>query len=63
MKEWFVKKGSPEFVTVNKMKKACFSKQGQTSKKDEKRVPFVVTYHPILNKLPSVIHMNLFPGP
>ena len=59
MKKWFIKKDYPELVIENKMKKACFSKQGQTSKKVEKGVPFVVTYHPTLNKLSSVIHRNL----
>ena len=43
-----------------KWKKVHFSKQGQKSKTFEKGVPFVVTYHPLLNKLSSVIHRNLY---
>ena len=32
----------------NKQKKVYFSKQGQKSKKVEKGLPFVVTYHSLL---------------
>ena len=42
------------------MKKVFFSNQCQTSKKFEKGVPFVVTYHPLLNELSSIIHRNLY---
>ena len=42
------------------MKKVRFSKQGQKSEKVEKGVPFVVTYHPLINKLSSIIHKNLY---
>ena len=60
MKEWFVKLGYPEAVIEKEMKKICFSKQGKTSKKVEKGVPFVVTYHPLLNKLTSIIYRNFY---
>ena len=42
------------------MKKVHFSEQGQKSKKVEKGVTFVVTYHPLLSKLSSIIHRNLY---
>ena len=42
------------------MKKVRFSKQGQKSKKFEKGVPFVVTYHPLFNKISSIIHRSLY---
>ena len=42
------------------MKKVHFSKQGQKSKKVEKGAPFALTYHPLLNKLSSIIHRNLY---
>ena len=58
MKEWVIKRGYP--VIEKEMKKVCFSKQGQEYKKVEKRVTFVVTYHPLLNKLSSIIHRNLY---
>ena len=59
MKEWFIKRGYPEYVVEKEMKKVCFSKQSQKSKKVEKGVQFVATYHPLLNKLSSVIQRNL----
>ena len=40
------------------MNKFRFSKQGQKSEKVERGVPFVVTYHPVLNKPFSIIHKN-----
>ena len=49
MKEWFTKRGHPESVIEKEMKKVCFSKQGQKSKKVEKGVTFVLTYRPLLN--------------
>ena len=60
MKEWFIKRDYPESVIEKEMKKVQFSQQGQKSKKVEKGVPSVVTYHPLLNKLSSIIHRNLY---
>ena len=60
MKEWFIKGVYPESVIEKESKKVRFSKQGQKSKKVENGVPFVVTYHPLLNKLSSIIHRNLY---
>ena len=60
MKEWFIKRGYPESIIDKEMKKVRFSEQGQKSKKVEKGVPFVVTYHPLLSKLSSIIHRNLY---
>ena len=60
MRKWFIKRGHPEAVIEKEMKKVDFSKQGQISKKDEKGVAFVVTYHPLLNKLTCVTHRNLY---
>ena len=59
MKEWFIKRGYPGSMIDTEIKKVRFFEQGQKSKKVEKGVPFVVTYHPLLNKLSSVIHRNL----
>ena len=60
MKEWFIKRGYLEPVIEKDMKKVRFFNQGQKSKKVEKGVPFVVTYHPLLNKLSSIIHRNFY---
>ena len=62
MKEWFIKRGYPQSVIEKEMKKLHFSKRGQKSKKVEKGVPFVVTYHSLLNKLSSTIHRNIYPA-
>ena len=59
MKEWFIKRVHPESVTEKEIKKVCFPKQDQEFKKVEKGVLFVVTCHPLLNKLSSIIHRNL----
>ena len=56
----YIKRGYPESVIEKEMQKVHFSKQGQKSKKVEKGVPFVVTYHPLLNKLSSILHRNLY---
>ena len=61
MKEWFIKRGYPESVIEKEMKKVYLSKQGQKSKKVEKGVQFDVTYPPpLLNKLSSILHRNLY---
>ena len=59
MKEWFMKRRYLESV-IEKEMKVHFSKHGQKSKRVEKGVPFVLTYHPLLNKLSSIIHRNLY---
>ena len=59
-KEWFIKRGYTESVIDKEMKKVRFAEQDQKSKKVEKGVPFVVTYHPLLSKLSSLIHRNLY---
>ena len=60
MKEWFIKRGYPESLIDKEMKKVRFSEQGQKSKKVEKGATFVVTYNPLLSKLSSIIHRNLY---
>ena len=59
MNEWFLKSGYLESAIEKEIKNLRFSKQGQNSKKVEKGVSFVVTCHPLLNKLSSIIHRNL----
>ena len=58
MKEWFIERGYPESVIEKEMKEVRFSKQGQKSKEVEKGVPFVVTYHPLFNKLEPLTALN-----
>ena len=60
MKKRFIKWCYPESVIEKEMKKVRFSKQGQKSKKVKKGVPFVVTSHPLLDKLSFIIYGNLY---
>ena len=60
IKELFIKSGYPKSVIEKEMEKVRFSKQAQKFKKVERGVPFVVIYHPLLNKLSSIIHRNLY---
>ena len=48
MKSWFLKKGYPEKLIENKMRKVKFGKKGIKRDKGVKGIPFVVTYHPHL---------------
>ena len=62
MRSWFLKRKYPKKLIDNGMKKViCFPGNLQY-KKREKGVPFVVTYHPILNSLSKIIRdiMYLF---
>ena len=54
-----MKRGYPETVIEKEMEKVRFFKQGQKPKKVRKGVPFVITYHPLLNTLSSIIHRKL----
>ena len=60
MKEWFIKRGYPETLIEKEMNKVKFSRESQNTRKIEKGVPFVVTYHPLLKRLPTIIHRNLY---
>ena len=55
MRSWFLKRKYPEKLIDNEMKKVRFSAANLQNKKREKGVPFVVTYHPILNSLTKIM--------
>ena len=59
MKSWFLKRGYPENMIDEEMKKINFSEKGSIKSKGSKRVLFVVTYHPSLNCLSRIIKDNL----
>ena len=59
MKSWFLKRGHPENMIDEEMKKVQFSKKGNKNCKGSKEVSFVVTHHPCLNCLCRVIKGNL----
>ena len=59
MKSWLLKRGYPENMIDDKMKKVTFSEKSSKKSKGSKGVPFVVTYHPSLNYLSRIIKENL----
>ena len=60
MRSWFLKRKYPEKLIDNEMKKVRFFPANLQNKKREKGVPFVVTYHPILNSLSKIIQDNMY---
>ena len=58
MKTWFSKRGYPEKIVKNDMKKVNFS-ESRIKTKSGTGVPFIVTYHPRLKTLGKIIHENL----
>ena len=59
MKSWILKRGYPENMIDEEMKKVKFSEKGSKNSKGSKGVPFVVTHHPFLNCLSRII-MKIF---
>ena len=59
MKSWFLKRGSPENMIDEKMKKVKFSEKDSKKSKGSKGVPFVITCHPSLNCLSCKTNDNL----
>ena len=62
MKSWFLKRGYPENMIDEEMKKVKFSEKGSSNSEGSKGVPFVVTYHPSLNCIIkdnlNILYMN-----
>ena len=58
MKTWFSKRGYPDKIVENDMKKVNFS-ESRIKTKSGTGVPFVVTYHLRLKALGKIIHENL----
>ena len=59
MKSWFLKRGYPENMIDEEMKKVKFSGKGSKKSKGSEGVLFVVTCHPSLNCLSRLIKDNL----
>ena len=51
MKSWFLKRGYPEKLIENEMRKVKFGKEGIKKAKGVKDIPFVITSHLQLNVL------------
>ena len=55
MKSWFQRRGYPEDVINNGMKKVIFKISSGKSDNKNKGVPFALTYHPLLKKVNYII--------
>ena len=60
MKPWFQRRGYPEDVTSTEMKKVIFNVNSVKSSNKSEGVPFVLTYHPLLKKVNSLIRKHSF---
>ena len=59
IRSWFLKRKYPEKLIDSEMKKVRFFPANLQNKR-EKGVPFVVTYHPILNSLSKIFQDNMY---
>ena len=61
MKTRFLRRGYPKNLVESEIKKVKFShiSDNKSQKKTLKRIPLVVTYHPLLNSLGKVLRKNL----
>ena len=61
MKTWFLRRGYPTNLVESEMKNIKFShvSNNKSQKIILKRIPLVVTYHPLLNSLGKVLSKNL----
>ena len=60
MKSWFLKRGYPQKLIENEMRKVKFGKEGMKKAKGVKGIPFVVTYHPQLRNPQRIINQNIY---
>ena len=60
MRSWFYKRGYPKGLVEKKMRKVKFSGYTRRNKREKKRVPFVITYHPSLKNIGRIINQNLY---
>ena len=61
MRSWFAKREYPEKLIGSEIKKVKFNiKETNSKNKSQNGVPFVVTYHPLLDSLYGIISKNLY---
>ena len=59
MKSWFQRRGYLEDVVRAKMKRIIFNGNSGKSSCENKGVPFVLTYHPLLKKINYIIRKHI----
>ena len=61
MRSWFVKREYPEKLIDSEIRKVKFNiRETNRKNKSKNGVPFIVTYHPLLNSLYGIIRKNLY---
>ena len=61
MKQWFDKKDYPQDLVNSEMDKVQFPHvENKYSNSKKKRLTFVVTFHPLLKSLGSILNKNYF---
>ena len=60
MKIWLQKRGYPENLIENEMKKVNFPSCNKVQRKKSKGIPFVVTYYPFLKQLEGILRRSKY---
>ena len=60
MKIWFQKRGYPENISENEMKKVKFPCCNKVQRKNSKGIAFLVTYHSLLKELEGILRRNRY---
>ena len=60
MKIWFQKRGYPENIIENDMKKVKFPSCNKAQRKNSKGIAFAVTYHPLFKQLEAILRRNMY---
>ena len=61
MKSWFLKREYPEMLILAEMDEVKFSNiERKSNSKTQRCIPLVVTYHPLLKTLSSIVNNNIY---
>ena len=60
MKIWLQKRGYPENIIENEVKKVKFPSCNKAQRKNSKCIAFVVTYHPLLKQLEGILRRKMY---
>ena len=60
MRSWFYKRGYPKGLVEKETGKVKFSGYTRKNKREKKGISFVITYHPSLKNIGSIINQNVY---
>ena len=60
LQSWFLKRGYPKKLLDTEIKKVLSDNNRKVNNKTEKRIPFIVIFHPRLKILQKIIDKNLY---